>query len=205
MKKMLCVLIALFCVLPCFNLGAVAAAGGEAGEIRVPITLNVPTAIAGAEFEFSCTSGLTFISFEKSETIQAASITPVVEKNGKIYFGFYHGSNDFEPVNGVLDVGYLIFDYSGEPNQSITVTEAKFVEVVDKQTTNSQILVINDEIDVPLASGAMLQVGKKSYTLWIILACAVVVIAIVSVIIYKKKSKNKKPAVVAADVNNSNQ
>ena len=192
-KRLLCVLLLLICIVPCISLNALAAieVSGEKGEVRVPIVLSVPHAIAGAEFEFTYTSGLRFVAFEKSETVRSASTTPVVEKNGNTYFGFYHGSNDFVPENGVLDVGYLIFEYSGEPKQSLTVTEAKYVQVVDKATTNSKIITINEEIGVPLSSGKSLQIGEKSYTGLIILAGVVVVAVIGGIFLYKYKKKRK--------------
>jgi hypothetical protein len=177
-KRFLCTLAATLCLSAFFVSHAIAAANGAAGEeVRVPISLEVPYAVAGAEFEISYTSGLTFLSFEKSEAIASAATTPVVEKNGSTYLGFYTANNDYVPVDGWLDVGYLIFLDSGEPGQSVTVTEAKYVQVIDKDTTDSEILTINEEIAVPLASADGLKIGKKVNPLWIAVGAEVVLVA----------------------------
>lgn len=169
-----------------------AAAAEEKREVRVPLSLEAPHAIAGAEFEIEYTPGLKLIAFEKSEAIASAFTTPIVEKNGKTYLGFYHASNELLPQNGVLDVGYLVFEYSGEPDQSVTVTEAKYVEVVDKDTTTSELFTINEQIAVPLGSAAELRIGKRANHRWIILAASLLVAAAVALLLYR--SRRKKPA-----------
>lgn len=121
----------------------------EPKNVRIPLELEVSHAIAGADFVIEYTSGLKFLSFEKSDTISTAYTTPVVEKKGKTYFGFYYGSNDFEPIDGLLDVGYLVFEHNGDPDQYMLLTEAKYVEVIDKDNTNSRILILNEKTDVP--------------------------------------------------------
>lgn len=205
--KNLRILVVSICMLLCFSLNFAVAAQEDTAqeEVRVPISLQVPHAIAGAEFEISYTSGLTFTKFEKSSVIQSAMSTPVVEKNGKTYFGFFSGSNDYVPENGVLDVGFLVFAYSGEPNQSVTVTESKYVEVIDKDTTNSSILVLNQDISVPLAPGASLKIGATSYVRWILLAAGALVFS-GAFVFYRKKMAKKpvtapiQPATTVADV-----
>ena len=185
-------------------------------EVRVPITLEVPHAIAGAEFEIECTAGLKLISLEKSETIATAYTTPKVEKNGKTYFGFYQESNDYEPGNGVLDIGFLVFEHSEEPGQYILVTEAKYVQVIDKDNTNSEVLILNEKIEVPLPEESEQvedepedsepeeseqvedepedseqepgpKTGEKSYTFWIVIWIVSAAALAVTALLEKKK------------------
>ena len=190
-------LFAIFCFSP--NANASESEHNEPKEVRVPITLEVPHAIAGAEFEIECTAGLKLISLEKSETIATAYTTPIVEKNGKTYFGFYQGSNDYEPGNGVLDIGFLVFEHSEEPGQYILVTEAKYVQVIDKDNTNSEVLILNEKIDVPLPgehqhdseSAPGLKIGQKPFTYWIIIIGAACFAALSGIILYKRKAKAK--------------
>jgi hypothetical protein len=190
-------LITIFCFSP--NANATESEHNEPKEVRVPITLEVPHAIAGAEFEIECTAGLKLISLEKSETIATAYTTPIVEKNGKTYFGFYQESNDYEPGNGVLDIGFLVFEHSEEPGQYILVTEAKYVQVIDKDNTNSEVLILNEKIDVPLPgehqpdseSAPGLKIGQKPFTYWIIIIGAACFAALSGIILYKRKAKAK--------------
>jgi hypothetical protein len=204
-KRLLCAITTMLCLFVCITSHAAAATavGGVAGEqVKVPISLQIPYNIAGAEFEISYTSGLTFVEFEKSEAIASAMTTPVVAKdNGKTYLGFFTAENEYAPVDGWLDVGFLTFEYNGEPEQSVTVTQAKFVQVVDKTSTNSETLIINEQIAVP---GGVLKVGKPiNFVLIGAIAAAVLVIAGATVLVQKNRKLKAKLAAAtggAADV-----
>ncbi|HHY83726.1 MAG TPA: hypothetical protein GX505_13765 [Clostridiales bacterium] len=197
-EKMLNILLLIFFTVFCFsqNINASTASPNEANEVRVPITLKVPYAIAGAEFEIEYTPGLKLLSFEKSETIGTAYTTPMVEKNGRTYFGFYHGSNDYAPKDGVLDIGFLVFEHSGEPDQFILVKEAKYVQVIDKDNTNSSLLTLNEKIDVSPVSDPTTNpkpdpesnLKQMQYALWMIL-CGATVAAAVVIFFYVKRKK----------------
>ncbi len=202
-EKTLSVLTVLLFAIFCFSPKVYASASelNVTKEVRVPITLEVPHAIAGAEFEIECTAGLKLISLEKSETIATAYTTPIVEKNGKTYFGFYQGSNDYEPGNGVLDIGFLVFEHSEEPGQYILVTEAKYVQVIDKDNTNSEVLILNEKIEVPLPEESEQvedepedseqepgpKTGEKSYTFWIVIWIVSAAALAVTALLEKKK------------------
>jgi hypothetical protein len=110
------------------------------GQVRVPLIVEVSYAIAGAEFAFEHSTGLEFVSYEKSSTVSSASTTPVVVKNGQTHFGFYNADNRYTPVNGKLDVGYLVFNRSDNDGQLVKLTEIRLVQVIDKDNTRSELL-----------------------------------------------------------------
>ena len=62
-----------FCLLLTLSLNAAAVA---AEEIKVPVTISLDHPIAGAQFQFRHTDGLEFVSFERSEAVKAAMMTP---------------------------------------------------------------------------------------------------------------------------------
>ena len=83
-----------------------------AEEVRVPVTIALSRPIAGAQFRFHYTDGLEFLSFERSDAVQSAMMTPTVAKDGNIHIGFFGRENNFFPQNGELNAGYLVFNYS---------------------------------------------------------------------------------------------
>ncbi|MCL2135318.1 MAG: hypothetical protein FWH37_07195 [Candidatus Bathyarchaeota archaeon] len=109
-------------------------------QVKVPLFVDLSSAIAGAEFAFEYSSGLEFVSYEKSGTVFSAVTTPIVVKNGQTYLGFYNVDNRYAPTNGKLDMGYLIFNCSDDASQYVTLTEIKLVRVVDNDTTRSEFL-----------------------------------------------------------------
>jgi len=168
---------------------SISGAAAETEQVKVPIVIDISKPIAGAEFEFEYTDGLEFVGFEKSEEVKSASTTPVVKKGEKTYFGFYAAENNYAPQNGKLNVGYLIFNYNGNGEQSVVITEAKFVEVIDKDNTKNELITIAEELKVPLASGATLHVRSQSSALWLyILIAAVIVVSVVCLILLKKRA-----------------
>ena len=178
------------------GLSSLAGAAEPDNEVRVPISLSVDYAIAGAEFQIQYSSGLIFVKFEKSEAIKSAATTPVVQKRGKTYLGFYSGSNDYVPVNGLLDIGELVFTSSGSGKKTVKITQVKYVDVIDKDNVNSEIMIFDEEFEIPLASGDFLTLGDvpASYTwLWFTLPFAVA-LAIVLLFLYKRKREKKKLA-----------
>ena len=76
-----------FCLLLIFSLSAAAVAAAE--EIKVPVTISLTHPIAGAQFQFRHTDGLEFVSFERSEAVKAAMMTPTVARDGNIHIGFF--------------------------------------------------------------------------------------------------------------------
>ena len=109
-------------------------------EVKVPVTIALKHPIAGAQFEFRHTDGLEFLSFERSEAVKSAIMTPTVAKDGKIHVGFFGRDNSFVPKDGELNAGYLVFSHSGAAGQTLAMTEVKLVDVIDKDTTNSELI-----------------------------------------------------------------
>lgn len=160
---------------------------------RVPITVSVSSPVAGVEVECEMTPGLKLSSFERSDAVGTASITPIVEKNGKTYFGIFMAENNCVPEKGKLDIGTLIFDYSGAENQSVTITSVKFVTVIDKDNVESTTIITDDSIGVPTTGG--LDVGGSNLLLWVLIVVAVVIIVVV--IILARKNSNAKKSLAA--------
>ena len=183
----------LVCCLVCFPLTVTAAAQ----EVRVPVVIDLSHPIAGAQFEFHHSSGLEFVSFEKSATIESAMITPTATRDGNTYFGFFGADNSFAPEGGKLNVGYLVMNHSGEPSQTLTMTEVKLVEVVDQNTTTSELRTEIAEIPVPLTDIEGLTIGDGSQPMmWFIIAGAAIVLlggAIIIIVRQQKQIKKRLP------------
>jgi len=109
-------------------------------QVKVPLVIDVSYAIAGAQFTFEYSSGLEFVSYEKSEVVSSALTTPVVVKNGYTSVGFYNADNKYAPKDGKLDVGYLVFNCLNDDSQKVTLTEIKLVQIVDNGETRSEFL-----------------------------------------------------------------
>ena len=152
-------------------------------EVKVPVSIHTSKSIAGAEFKFSYTDQLTFVSFEKSEDIMSASLTPVVEKDGSTHLGFYTANNDYKPQLGKIEVGYLIFEYAGDINQSVTIEEVKMVEVIDKDNTNSEVQNLNKTIGIPLSP------LDSDLSIWVIASIVAVVLIAIVVIVARLRKK----------------
>ena len=163
------------------------AAGSADGQVKVPVVISLAKAVAGAQFQFSYTEGLTFVAFEQAEALQSALVTPAAEREGGTYIGFFAGDNICVPdENGELFAGYLVFRHGGGDAQSVTVTEAKLVEIVDG-ATNSEVRSIGKTIavsldtpapaiDIPLSPVPLAQVAGSTtpgvHLVWVILASA---------------------------------
>jgi hypothetical protein len=154
---------------------ALSPTSAAAEEIKVPVTIALTHPIAGAQFQFRHTDGLEFVSFERSEAVKAAMMTPTVARDGNIHIGFFGRDNAYIPQGGELNVGNLVFSYSGVPGQTLAMTEVKLVEVIDKDTTNSELLTDIYEIEIPLSNGDGLRLGFKepAIPVWVITAGAV--------------------------------
>ena len=147
-------------------------------EVRVPVAISLSHPIAGAQFKFTHTDGLEFVSFERSELVQSAIMTPTVAKDGNIHIGFFSRENSFVPSGSELNAGQLIFNYSGATGQTVAMTEVKLVEVIDKDNTKSELITDVYEIQIPLADGEGLRIGfqEQSIPIWMIIIAGVVVV-----------------------------
>ena len=147
-----------------------------AEEVRVPVAISLSHPIAGAQFKFRHTDGLEFVSFERSEVVQSAMMTPTVARDGNIHIGFFSRENSFVPSGGELNAGQLIFNYSGATGQTIAMTEVKLVEVIDKDTTKSELITDVYEIQIPLSGDEGLRIGfqEQSLPLWVTITAIIV-------------------------------
>jgi hypothetical protein len=109
-------------------------------QVKVPLVIDLSYTIAGAQFTFEYSSGLAFVSYEKSEAVSSALTTPVVVKNGYTSAGFYNADNKYVPKDGKLDAGYLVFNCLNDDSQKVTLTEIKLVQIVNNGETRSEFL-----------------------------------------------------------------
>ena len=140
-KKTISVLI---CLVLAFSLVQTAIANTTIvpiGDIEVRVPLNAATTrgnIAGVQFAVSCPSGLAFLNFEPSQALASAAETPLVNRDGKTYLGFFAGENSIAPVDNTIFLGFLVFAYTGNAPLTFEITELKLVRLIDIVTTNSE-------------------------------------------------------------------
>ena len=81
------------------------------------------------------------------------------------------------------------------------MTEAKYVQVIDKDNTNSEVLILNEKIEVPLPEESEQvedepedseqepgpKTGEKSYTFWIVIWIVSAAALAVTALLEKKK------------------
>jgi len=182
----------LACLFFCFCAVLLLSITAFADEVKVPVAIALQKPVAGAQFKFSHTDGLEFVSFERSDAVKSAIMTPIVAKDGYINVGFFGRENSFIPQGGALDAGYLVFNHSGAADQSVAMTEVKLVEVIDKDTTNSELITDIYEIKIPLSGGEGLKIGfeeQPSIPAWMILIAVVVcaLLCLACIVIIKQR------------------
>ena len=197
-----------------------------AQQVKVPLVADLSDDIAGAQFAFSYTDGLSFADYEPSGAVESAGVTPAVEKDGVTYLGFFSGANDFAPQNGKLDMGYLVFDYTGDEPQSVTISEIKLVALSeDNDSTKDEVLgpitmsvsrvggaapsanpganpgtspETNQGANNSPAPGGNNDGGNGAW--WIIVVAVIVVVAVVILIVARKKRKDSQQTDKSGDV-----
>lgn len=140
-------------------LGLSAAALGVSAaepEVRVPVTLRLPEAVAGVEFQLECSDGLEFQSLVKSDDLSGASMTPVVDKQGVSHFGFYSADNRY--AAGTLQLGELVILDAGDGG-TVRITEARTVRVLDKETTEATVYPLEIVFAVPEDAAAGVEIN----------------------------------------------
>lgn len=90
-------------------------------RVSVPVTLSADAPFAGVEIEFQATDGLAYEGFSAGNVENKVD----VEVGGKRYFGFFSTTNRYTPNQGVVAVGNLVFTYSGNAPQSVTLKEVR--------------------------------------------------------------------------------
>ena len=158
-------------------------------QVKVPIKVSTSDAVAGVEVECELSSGLTLVSFEKSDVVKAASITPIVEKNGKTYFGIFMAENECIPEKGKLDIGNLVFDYTGEPDQKVTITSIKFATVIDKDNVETNTVQVIESIAVPTTGGLVVGGSEVPLLTLILIGVAIAIVIVVLVVVRNNKKK----------------
>jgi len=125
----------------------------ETKEVRIPLVVDVTKSVAGAQLSFSYTDGLEFIAYEQSASVISGSQTPTVERDGLTHIGFFSGSNEYEPVDGKLDIGYLVFAYIEDGDQSVSITEIKLVSLNEDNTETLSEILENAAATISVVNG----------------------------------------------------
>ena len=112
-------------------------------EVRIPVVVNSSfTNFAGASFMVEFTSGLTFEPFEWSSIFALTGmklVQPVSGSTNKMYIAILTSMNAFVPaVNGDITIGELVFTYSGNNDETVTVSEIQIARLVDNDTVSSE-------------------------------------------------------------------
>jgi hypothetical protein len=92
-------------------------------EVRIPAAIAVNGPIAGAEIGFThAGDGLTFTGLEPSASLAGAQRIKA-ERDGVVWVGFFSDENIYGPsAGGRLDMGYLVFAYTGDAVNTVTLT-----------------------------------------------------------------------------------
>ncbi|MCL2643020.1 MAG: hypothetical protein FWD52_05880 [Candidatus Bathyarchaeota archaeon] len=126
-------------------------------QVQIPLVIDLSYPIAGAQFAFEYSTGLEFVSYEKSNTVSSALTTPVVVKNGRTHLGFYTADNKYVPKDGKLDMGYLVFNCLNNDPQKITLTEIKLVQITDNGATHGAFL---SPVEIKISSENVLEISS---------------------------------------------
>ena len=154
----------IFCIILGLSLqGAIAQTEAEADRrrVNVPLVLDLTDSIAGAQFSFSFTDGLSFLEYKPSEAVKSGSLTPVARRNDTVILGFYSGANNFAPRGGLLDMGHLVFENADGGKQTVTISQIKLVTVVDRATSSTLLgpitMMVSEDGSVDVVDGGMLR------------------------------------------------
>jgi hypothetical protein len=117
-------------------------------EARIPVTLPVEAPIAGGEVEFSQTTGLQYLGFEPANGIK----NPVkASVEGKNYVGFFSADNEYQPATNGLLMGNLVFRYTGDAAEQVTLSKIKLHTKVDTDAgTRVSTQVVNPGTVIPV-------------------------------------------------------
>jgi hypothetical protein len=95
-------------------------AGGT--EVKIPLALESDFAIAGVEIAFNQSSGLEYVRFEPASGAENPIKTTT---GGNTWVGFFSATNKYLPLDGVLNFGNLVFRYSGDNSENVTIEETR--------------------------------------------------------------------------------
>jgi hypothetical protein len=110
-------------------------------EVHIPVTLPADTPIAGGEVEFSQSSGLTYLRFEPAGGIHNPVRATVEDKT---YVGFFSADNEYQPIAGNLLMGDLVFSYTGDATEQVTLSKIK---LHTKVSTDSGVSVDTEVVN----------------------------------------------------------
>jgi hypothetical protein len=113
----------------------------DAQEVHIPVTLPADTPIAGGEVEFSQSAGLTYLRFEPASGIRNPVRATVEDKT---YVGFFSADNEYQPSAGNLLMGNLVFSYTGDSAEQVTLSKMK---LHTKVSTDSGVSVDTEVVN----------------------------------------------------------
>jgi hypothetical protein len=107
---------------------------GQTG-VKIPVAIEVAAPIAGAEIGFTQTAGLSFKNFELSAATAGAQ-TVTATRDGVTWVGFFSDANVYgSAAGGRLDTGYLVFEYTGDAENTVTLTATAAYTVANGKST----------------------------------------------------------------------
>ena len=127
-------------------------------EVKVPVSLEAASAIAGAEISFTKTSGLKYLRYEPASGLEH----PVrADADGKTWVGFFSSANKYSPAAGKIAMGNLVFSYEGDATEHVKVADVKLHSLTAPENVESKKSMPGTDIPVTRQSAAS---GGKTET-----------------------------------------
>ena len=143
--RMLSIMLSL-CLIGGMSLGVQASSiSVPAGSTEARISFSITSSkgdFAGMSFEVTPSSGLEYVTYSFGSIFSATGM-PIFRElaDGSFYFGIITSDNFYKmPANGRVDVCDLIFRYSGNSNQTVTVHDIQISRLIDKNHVDSEYL-----------------------------------------------------------------
>ncbi|MDR3295305.1 MAG: S-layer homology domain-containing protein, partial [Clostridiales Family XIII bacterium] len=134
-------------------------------DVRIPVTVSTSGTVAGVEIGFSYTNdGLSFVRFEPSAAVSGAQQISA-ERYGTTWVGFYSDTNAYgSAAGGQLDMGSLVFDYTGDAANTVSLTNCTVYTVNAANEVVSDDRDWSGEVTVTRASAASSGTGTGTGT-----------------------------------------
>jgi hypothetical protein len=86
------------------------------------LALESESVVAGVEIAFKQSDGLEYLRFEPAAGVE----NPIkAAAKGNTWVGFFSATNKYRPAGGVLNFGALVFRYTGNSAEQVTIAETR--------------------------------------------------------------------------------
>ncbi len=131
-----------------------------AGEIKIPISIKLPYAVAGVEVEFSYSDSVTYTDWERTGSLKAMGYVSNKMSNGNTLAGIFTANNVIAPdENGIVDLGYLVFT-GNAADAELKIASVEYTRVIDKDTMESGTYNLPEKVDLSLGSAQTVIFGE---------------------------------------------